>query len=158
MNKFKYKLSQSYRDKIKVESIKAIVLISFMLVLIPPIIFMDYWYIAVITGMALIPFWVKFRWNVYHKEIIKIDNHSLKILDNSLEMYYSDTKHVIGLDGLKSIDVNLKKGESVALCLSLSGGFKLYLSDYEKMNQIESYLTKLVGKTNVKRHRWFHKY
>jgi hypothetical protein len=151
-------VSESYKKEVKKEAIVAVILISIMLVLIPPIMFMDYWYYAIALGVALIPFWVKFRWSIYKNELTNIKNHKLIFEHEVLNFHYENSKFSINLSSLKHLNVNIKNGHIDSIKLLFSNGNKAYLTKYNKMDNILKYLQSIVGEKNTSYHRWFHRH
>lgn len=151
-------ISKSHKKKVKEEAIFAIILISFLLIFLPPIIFMDYWYYAIAIGMTFIPFWAMFRWRVYKNELIDIKNHKLILEDKVLNFHYENSKFSINLSSLKHLNVNIKKGHIDSIRLLFSNGNKIYLTIYEKMDEILKYLQTIDGDIKTSYHRWFYRY
>jgi hypothetical protein len=151
-------VSESYNKEIKKEAISAIVSFSLMLVFIPPIMFMDYWYYATVIGMILIPFWINFRWKTYTKELTGIKNHKLTLDNGVLEFHYENSKYSIDLSKLSHLNINIKKGHIESIRLIFTDGNKVTLTKYQKMNKILKYLQSIVGEKNTSYHRWFHKH
>ena len=151
-------VSESYKKEVKKEAIVAIVLFSLMLVSLPPIIFMDYWYYTFAIGVTLIPFWIKFRWNVYKKELRGIKNHKLILDGEVLNLHYENSKYLIELPKLNHLNVNIKKGYIDSIRLLFSDGNNVILTKYENMDKILIHLQPTVGKKNTSYHRWFHKH
>jgi hypothetical protein len=151
-------VSESYKKEVKKEAVVAVVLFSLMLVSLPPIIFMDYWYYTVAIGVTLIPFWVKFRWKSYKKELRDINRHKLILEGEILNLHYENSNYLIELPKINHLNVNIKKGHIESIRLLFTDGNNITLTKYEKMNEILKHLQSIVGEKNTSYHRWFHKH
>ena len=129
-----------------------------MLVFVPPIIFMDYWFYAITIGIILIPFWIKSRWDVYRKALVEIENHKLVFFGEVLELHYENSKYSIDLSELSHINVNTKKGYIESIRLLFKDGNNVTLRKYQKMNAILKHLQSIVVVNIISYHRWFHKH
>ena len=119
---------------------------------------MDYWYYTAAIGVTLIPFWIKFRWNVYKKELRGIKSHKLTLEGDALNLHYEYSKYLIELPKLNHLNVNIKKGHIDSIRLLYSDGNNITLTKYEKMNKVLKHLQSVVGEKNTSYHRWFHKH
>jgi|GEM_PF-4063099 len=156
MNK-EYKVSEKYLKFIKSEAVSAYIIFSFMIIILPPILFMDYWFIVLPIGLGLVPVWIFFRWKNYKKEICHATQSKLVITDSSIIFHYSGGKTVMSCQNPQRLDVNLKKGEIDSLLITIDKDNKVLISSYEKLDEIKNHFAKQVGELNVKQHRIFHK-
>jgi hypothetical protein len=153
-----FKISESHQKLIKNEAIKAIILVSFLLIVIPPIIYMNYWYFSIIIGIVSAPIWIKYRWSNYKKEILNIKNHTMVVYDNSMQFNNKKSKYEIDITQLKKLNINLKKSKISSITITIDDDINFSLSGYENMGIIEKHLKSHVSERNIKYHRWFHKY
>lgn len=89
MNK-EYKVSEKYLKLIKSEAVSAYIIFSFMLIILPPILLMDYWFIVLPISLGLVPVWIFFRWKNYKKEIYYATQSKLEITDFLIIFHYNN--------------------------------------------------------------------
>ena len=152
-----FRVSEKYIKEVKNETIRAIIIVSFLLLSLPLFITLDFWYFSIPISMSIIPFWARFRWNVYKQEMINLNYHSLLVNEESLLFQYKNMTSEVDISNLKSIDVNSKKGEIESIRLILADEYQLHLTHYQNMNVLEKKLVCKVAHHMVRHHRWFHK-
>jgi len=151
------KASKAYKTELKTETIKTIIILSFLLVVTPAILMKKYWYIGSVIGMILIPIWIKLRWKTYLNELSEVNNHKLTINNKTMVFQYKNSHISFNLKNLNALNVNLKNDAIVSIKLLFSDKNDFSLTKYDKMDNILKHLKTIVGNQNITYHRWFHK-
>ncbi len=81
--------------------------------------------------MIAVPFWGKFRWNIYEQELINLNNHSLLLSEDSLVFQYKNMNLEMDISSLESLDINIKKDQIISIKISLLDGSNCLLSNYK---------------------------
>ena len=146
-----------FLKNIKREATSAYVYVGFMLIILPSILLMEYWFIVLPAGCLLVPVWIYFRWKNYKKEMKHAIQCKLEILESSLIFHFPNGKTEVDCKNPQRLDVNMKSGEIESLLLTINTDNKVLISGYEKIDEIKQYFIQKVGELNVKQHRWLHK-